>query len=350
MELTKKMMIYSSLMYVLIFILAFAYHSYIFQPTASSAAKTITAQAALPSQQKGNLEALIIELVFITIIGAIEVKYKPIRRFHAWLKTKPKLKILFILFVMAMLVALSILLVNIWFGIIVAILILIFTFVSTKVMEALLISTFTFLGLGYLLILSPIGLLPSIVIYAVTVLIITYLIAEHKSKNVFNILCGITCATIAIFFGVIIVPYIMVILLVVLAIYDYIAVFITKHMTLMASAFMTTIPIAFVIGDEDYIQKRLAAVNKDKKPKQSKKPRGTVLGGGDIMLPSALFTSFIFVNKPYLAIAGVIGAIIGIYLNMLWLKKKKTALPAIPLIAISMFICIGIAMLFLAFF
>ena len=62
------------------------------------------------------------------------------------------------------------------------------------------------------------------------------------------------------------------------------------------------------------------------------------------MIPMAVAASFVFGGFGKLAVAITIGSMVGLYLNM-WLlsTKRYPTLPAIPLIAAGIGICLSIA-------
>lgn len=81
----------------------------------------------------------------------------------------------------------------------------------------------------------------------------------------------------------------------------------------------------------------------DRTAKKAPLPKGSGLGLGDIVIPGivlvSIYTSFASVK---FALFAFCGAIIGLYLNFLWLKYRKQAIPAIPLIAASMLVMLAI--------
>lgn len=82
-------------------------------------------------------------------------------------------------------------------------------------------------------------------------------------------------------------------------------------------------------------------------PKAAKAPapKGSGLGLGDIVIPSILLVSLYASGSLKLADFAFIGAVVGLYLNFVWLKRRKQAIPAIPLIAIAMLAFMGLALL-----
>lgn len=91
--------------------------------------------------------------------------------------------------------------------------------------------------------------------------------------------------------------------------YDYVAVFITKHMITMAKE----------------LKKREAAVSVALKHKKS----SVELGTGDLVVPGALIVSAMKLSLGH-AIATLIGSVIGIIAVLLILSRRKGYLPALP--------------------
>ena len=142
------------------------------------------------------------------------------------------------------------------------------------------------------------------------------------------------------------------ILMLLIAIYDYIAVFITKHMITLAKS-VSEKNLAFLIGSSDieaipekYVTKKdKAEFAKAVKVSEVKDPvirdlieKGIIpvvsqvqLGTGDLAIPLMLtvsaYITFLNFTVPVLII---IGSILGLVFTMYLLKRYKVALPAIP--------------------
>ncbi len=129
-------------------------------------------------------------------------------------------------------------------------------------------------------------------------------------------------------------PRLIAVLLAVLAIYDFIAVYKTKHMVKMAESMIETQTIVGLIipsDKRDFLEPT---------PKNDTRKRFVILGGGDIAIPLMLATSFIPLGLTKVIIVAVF-AILGMILSF-WLfyaQKEKQAIPALP--AISFMSLIG---------
>jgi presenilin-like A22 family membrane protease len=153
-------------------------------------------------------------------------------------------------------------------------------------------------------------------------------------------------------------------LMLLIAVYDYIAVFITKHMIAMAKE-MSSRNLAFLISSTDveavpqrYMSRRDVSEFRKQEVK-SKDPfiKGLVkdgifpvvsqvqLGTGDLALPLMLAVSaYVSFLSYFAAVMVVLGAAFGMIFTMYLLKRYKVALPAIP--PLFAFINLFLAVLF----
>ena len=206
---------------------------------------------------------------------------------------------------------------------------------------------------------------PSTPITIVSFLIAVFLvIAKNKWQRLRNLVAVIASIGVGVVLGIngFFFSYL---ILLVLAVYDFIAVFITKHMLTLAKEFSSR-NLAFLIGSSDvevlpsrYLSsKDLAEFRKDLSKNKPKDPfisrlikQGNVpmvsqvqLGTGDLAAPLAL-TVGIFVStlSYYLAVMAILGSLGGIAATMMILRKYKVALPAIPPIfsMINLFLAIA---------
>lgn len=150
----------------------------------------------------------------------------------------------------------------------------------------------------------------------------------------------------------------------ILSIYDYISVFVTKHMVYLAKEVVTR-NLAFIVGSysvelfpKSYLNaKELEEFRKSVKPNSIKDARikqlvkeGIIpvpsfhaLGAGDLVAPLMLAVSAYGTFLSYFtAISIAIAAVIGLLANMLVLVKYKTILPAMPPIFAFASIAVGI--------
>lgn len=152
----------------------------------------------------------------------------------------------------------------------------------------------------------------------------------------------------------------------VLGVYDFIAVFVTKHMIALGDMAVKNnlsflimvkevkaVPISDLSANErrEYIkskpelEKQGGIVDSMARKNMALVPAMTALGTGDLAVPLMLAISAYKVNLNFvLSFVVVLGAALGLILNMLVLRKYKKALPAIPLLLA------GIVMALLAYY
>ncbi len=165
----------------------------------------------------------------------------------------------------------------------------------------------------------------SIGVYLVTALALVYYYkyAGIFGRNVVNVLMFLTVASIL---SLALGPIPSLILVGVIAIYDYISVFVTKHMVTLASS----------MGDNTFLGGITLMAKKAKKR--------VFLGGGDLVFPAILVDS-LYVNYPPLAAAMVgVGAVIGLVLIMVFGKKNKVY-PAMSVIGPMQILFFGLYLL-----
>jgi len=134
------------------------------------------------------------------------------------------------------------------------------------------------------------------------------------------------------------------------AVYDIVAVFITKHMVVMANAMMDknltflvkvgdlqALPEAQASGNKGYIKEMDRLARSDTMYRDIRRsgmvpvPVGNALGTGDIILPLALAVSAYTVSLNFvLSFFVIFGALLGFVTLFYLLKKMRRVLPALP--------------------
>lgn len=115
-------------------------------------------------------------------------------------------------------------------------------------------------------------------------------------------------------------------LLLILALYDVIAVFVTKHMITLAHE-MIRHKATFALFIPERVRGFIESVS-------AVRPGAgfLILGGGDIVLP-IIYLSTVARESMAVAVAGVGGALVGQFLNHFFLVQLRKPIPALPLIA-----------------
>lgn len=150
---------------------------------------------------------------------------------------------------------------------------------------------------------------------------------EFPSVFVHDILMVLGLAGTASFFGLGFTPSVVVALLLIFSVYDFIAVYKTKHMVLMAKEMIEKkVILGFIIPKEfKYFKDGLKGV----------KPGGDfmILGGGDVIFPGLLAVSA--VPTGFLkALAIVLFSLAGTFFSYWIFTKEKEPIPALPPIAL----------------
>lgn len=138
------------------------------------------------------------------------------------------------------------------------------------------------------------------------------------------------------------------VLLILIAIYDFIAVFQTKHMVFLANNIIGKNTLFVMTYGKDLpIQENVSKdISKTQiESKKGLKKESLNLGTGDFVLPLIGVISLFAIN-PLLGIIGFLAVLFGLELTI-WLlfNKKHLALPAIPLQVISLLIIYGVYLL-----
>ena len=152
-----------------------------------------------------------------------------------------------------------------------------------------------------------------------------------------------------------------------LAAYDYIAVFVTKHMQVMARA-MSERNLAFLIGSSDvemipksyFSTKERTEIQSNLKRTGVKNPAikrmisygalpqvsQVALGAGDLALPLMLSVgAYVSFANTFISTMAILGSAVGLLITMRILSKYKVPLPAIPPLFASMNLFLGLAFL-----
>ncbi|HID73156.1 TPA: hypothetical protein EYP38_04390, partial [Candidatus Micrarchaeota archaeon] len=153
-------------------------------------------------------------------------------------------------------------------------------------------------------------------------------VAKYFRPSLKNAAVILATAGVGVVFGVSLGLVPLILFLVLLSIYDYSAVFFTKHMVELA----------------DYIVKKdLAFTVTAKETLPGREERRIDLGTGDLIAPIILEVSTLAYN-PVATVFVFVGALVsmGLFLSMVW--KRKMVLPALPPIVAGMIVFLLIGM------
>ncbi|MCL5433419.1 MAG: presenilin family intramembrane aspartyl protease [Candidatus Marsarchaeota archaeon] len=181
--------------------------------------------------------------------------------------------------------------------------------------------------------------------------VLTYLF-KRKYKGFRNIATMIMCIGLGVIIGIGLPFYLVIILMFLLAAYDFIMVFITKYMITMGQAAMDmNLALLVAVGEAEAVPKSELKSNEVKQYEEHKKKlkeypkilntidkKGYIpiygqraLGNGDMALPLVVAVSAYAVYQSFLfSLFIVIGGTIGLILTFLIQVKYRKPLPAIP--------------------
>ncbi|MEM3215911.1 MAG: presenilin family intramembrane aspartyl protease [Candidatus Micrarchaeaceae archaeon] len=312
------------------------------------------------SKSSSNVEILVIEIIIISMLAFAEMRYKALSRLYMFLINRAK-KYKSIIYIMEIFIAIGACyyLLQIagiaWFLFLMinaigmyAVYRILLKKLGLKTLVPVFITFISFLIMWPLILLItskiPILLLFLEFAYFPVVFLISALIMRHPTKNRINAVAFAFSVLLPPIIGTLFIPIYAVGLLAIFAIYDFIAVFLTKHMQFMAQKLLSmNVPEAFMIGDFEAIKKRIASLGKDAKGDDKifkGIDRPLIFGVGDAVLPGIVISSFALAGSWFIAIFATMGAIVGVIANLWVLRLKNRVLPALPLIFSFMIIAI----------
>jgi presenilin-like A22 family membrane protease len=149
-----------------------------------------------------------------------------------------------------------------------------------------------------------------------------------------------------------------------LAVYDFIAVFVTKHMVALANVAMDNnlslmvmvneakaVPLSSLSAREQaeyrkekpLLEKHAGIAKELAKSNMVPVAARSALGTGDLAVPLMLAVAAYKINLSFTpSLVVVVGSVVGVLLNMLVLRRYKRALPAIPLLLFGISVALGI--------
>ncbi len=161
------------------------------------------------------------------------------------------------------------------------------------------------------------GFMPFIGLFSVIPsVILLYLLIKNRHWIIINISAVIIGATVTAIFGISMEPLPVIVLLSALALYDYLAVYKTKHMlTLADSISEMKIPVVFIVPGKE---------------------RDAIMGVGDAVMPNILVVSgFVFGKCLLMPILTFIFGVVGLFALLVVVERSKKAHPGLPILNFS---------------
>ncbi len=206
----------------------------------------------------------------------------------------------------------------------------------------------------------------TVILAAAIILAFGLVIAKYKIPRLRNITAMIASVGVGLVLGVSFSFLAAIIFMILLAIYDFIAVFITKHMIALGNmAIEKNMSFLIMVNEVEAVPLRSLSPSQRREYEKSKRDiiksggisgkiaqsdmvpfsARTALGTGDLAMPLMLAITAYKVHLNFvLSFVIIIGALFGLIITMLILRKYKRALPAIPPLLF------GIAVALLAYF
>lgn len=196
------------------------------------------------------------------------------------------------------------------------------------------------------------------------VLAVALIIAKYKQPRLRNLTAIIASVGVGLVLGISFSFVAALIFMVVLAVYDFIAVFITKHMIALGDmAVSKNLSFLIMVNEVEAVPLRSLSLSQRKEYAESKKEIAkqgsifnkmiesrmvpfsarTALGTGDLAMPLMLAIAAYKVDLNFiLSFVIVIGALFGLIITMLILRKYKRALPAIPPLLFGVLVALSV--------
>jgi len=164
--------------------------------------------------------------------------------------------------------------------------------------------------------------------FAVFVVILRFLKPLVLLQNIAMILA---IAGVAAQLGLVFSTITLVIVLIIASVYDYIAVFKTKHMiTLFEGLLEHNVPFTVLIPDQGNMFQRMDA---DVHKRTERGREFYLLGTGDIAFPAIFAIAVLARYTPQIAVITIAGSLVGLLLDHYLLMKLQRPIPALPTIA-----------------
>ena len=196
-------------------------------------------------------------------------------------------------------------------------------YLSRKNMDKLIQGIFLFsIGITMIYVLTPIlylfvGWIGEILAIVIGVLL-CYLVYKNPEWYVIDIVGVLLSAGVAVILGISLSYIPVIVFLIILAVYDYIAVYKTKHMVSLADRVIENkLPVLFVIP-----KKKGYSYKKEKGLKKEGKREAMFMGYGDVIIPGVLIiSSYVYLESLLIGISTMLGAMCGMLILFKFVLK-----------------------------
>lgn len=164
---------------------------------------------------------------------------------------------------------------------------------------------------------------------AVLSVVLLILLVSRPNWFIIDLTALLLAAGVTSIFGISLTPFPVIVLLVALAIYDFISVYKTGHMVDLADSITKMkLPMLFVIPFSRSFKLKNLEESKDK---------AVFMGLGDVVIPNILVVSAqVFTDSPYIgfikvsALLTLLGGILGLFLLIYMVENREGAHPGLP--------------------
>ncbi|MDY6985911.1 MAG: presenilin family intramembrane aspartyl protease PSH [Candidatus Thermoplasmatota archaeon] len=176
----------------------------------------------------------------------------------------------------------------------------------------------------FYVLLEPIGAALSLSIAFFASLLLLYLMIKKKSWVMAD-LCGFILAVgITAMLGISLTPVLMLVLLIALAAYDFVTVYVTKHMVSMAEGVIDlSLPVILVFPENRDFRIENRNRDKDGDGDHESEPSAFFLGLGDIVLPSSYVVSLSIFLDTGIALFAATGTVVGVIALLIATTKTR---------------------------
>jgi presenilin-like A22 family membrane protease len=165
--------------------------------------------------------------------------------------------------------------------------------------------------------LEPLGTIISVCASPIVSLALLYLMTKKKDWIMADI-CGFVLAVgVTAMLGISLTPFLMAALLIALAVYDFVSVYVTRHMVSMAEGVIDlSLPVILVFPESRDFR------IENREPEGE--PTAFFLGLGDIVLPSSYVVSLAVFYDPKIAFLAALGTVVGAIALLIATMKTRT--------------------------
>ncbi len=162
-----------------------------------------------------------------------------------------------------------------------------------------------------------------------TPILFLYLLLFKQNWIILNIAGVLTSAGLAAVWGIDLGVYSAIALMIIFAVYDYIAVYKTKHMLDIARASTdSNMPLFFVVPEKRGFDMNDVDIDKPSEGEEGERRGAIMIGFGDIAIPNVMvISSFLYGNTIQFFVLPLFGGIVAMFILFSFIKRPAPGLP-----------------------